>query len=67
MAYDIDNDPDINKYTKEDLEDLTKAGIGTAGREVVVNLDFIIFLVIILFILGLIAAVWLKGKGFFKQ
>ncbi len=66
MAYDISNDPDLNEYDTDDLKDLTKAGMGTAGREVVMNLEFLVFLLIALFILGVIAALILRAKGFFK-
>ncbi len=66
VGYDIDSDPDVNKYDTDDLKDLTKAGLGTAGREVVVSVDFIVFLLIVLFILGVIGALILKSKGFFR-
>ncbi len=67
MAYDIASDPDVNAYDTDDLKDITKAGMGEAGREVVVNLEFIVFLLIFLFILGVISALVLKSKGFFNK
>ncbi len=55
MAYDIEQDPDVNAYDTDDLKDITKAGMGEAGREVVVNTDFIVALLLLLLILGLLA------------
>lgn len=66
-SYDIDSDPDLNKYDTDDLKDITKAGLGTAGREVVVNVDFLVFLAIVLVIVGIISALILKARGFFKR
>ena len=60
MGYDILGDPDINIFETEDLKDLTKAGIGIAGREVVVNVEFAVFLLLMLTILGLLTVIWLK-------
>ncbi len=65
FGYKAECDPDLNKYDTDDLKDLSKAGMGVAGREVILSVDFIVFLLIILFILGMIGAVILRGKGFF--
>ncbi len=65
FGYKPECDADINQYDTDDLKDLTKAGLGTAGREVAVNLEFFVFLLIMLFILGVIATMILRSKGFF--
>lgn len=65
FGYKAECDSDINKYETDDLKDLTKSGLGTAGREVAVNLEFLVFLLIMLFIFGAIAAMILRSKGFF--
>jgi len=65
MAYDIAQDPDVNEYDTGDLKDITKSGLGTAGREVVVTADLVVFLFMIVVILGVIAAILYKFRGMF--
>ncbi len=64
FGYKPECEADFNQYSTDDLQDITKAGLGTAGREVVVNIDFIVFLLIFLFILGLIGVLVLRSRGF---
>ncbi len=66
FGYKAECDPDLNEYDTGDLKDLTKSGLGTAGREVVVSIDFLIFLVIVLVILGMVSALILRSKGFLR-
>ncbi len=65
MAYNIEDDHDINSFSTDELKELTKAGMGTAGREVVVNLDLIIILLIGVFVITIIGVFIAKSKGLF--
>ncbi len=63
MAYTVSGDNDINAFDNDDLKELTKAGMGTAAREVVVNLDLIVLLLIGVFVISIIAVFVAKSKG----
>ncbi len=65
MAYNIEDDPDINSFDSEELKNLTTAGIGTAGREVVVNIDLIVILVLFGIVITLLTVFIVKGKKLF--
>lgn len=63
FGYKAECDPDLNKYDTEDLKDLTKSGLGTAGREFAINVEFLVTAIIILFIVGLVGVVFARSKG----
>ncbi len=65
FGYKPECDPDINQFDTGDLKNLTTAGIGTAGREVIVNLDLIVILVLFGVVITLIAVFIAKAKGLF--
>jgi len=56
MAYDISQDPDLNSYDTDDLQDITKAGLGEGGVELAQNAGFLVFLGIILAVIGILVA-----------
>lgn len=61
-TYDIATDADINSYTTEDMKDISKAGIGTAGREGASWIELIIAVIIVTFAIGGMALIVLKIK-----
>lgn len=58
--YDITLDPDINKYSQKDMEDLTESGIGEAIREFAIWVGFIVLVFVIIFLI-------FKGKDALKK
>ena len=61
-GYDISTDADINKYDTDDLKDLTKAGMGEGARELVISTEFIVFMAIAIFLVGLIVVLIAKTR-----
>ena len=57
MAYDITQDPDLNEFTTDDLQDITKAGLGEGGVELAQNAGFLVFLGIIIAVIAALVAV----------
>ena len=57
--FDIQQSADINYFETEDLQDLTIAGIGTTGAEIIPLIGFIIVLLLLAFALGM----FIKYKG----
>ena len=64
--YEARCDPDINEFDTDDLKDLSKAGMGVAGREVAVTTDFIVFLFLFLIVIGMLGFMIVKIKGMGK-
>ena len=63
FGYKPECDSDINQFSTGDLKDITKSGVGTAGREVVVSEDLVVFLIMIALIIGVIAGLLYKFRG----
>ncbi len=66
MGYDIESDPDLNSYSTTALKYLTKSGIGTAGREIVVFSDFLVFLIISVLVVGMIGSFLITFTKLYK-
>lgn len=49
-SYRIQDDPDINSFSQEDIQDLTQSGIAETIRNIVILLGFIVAIIVILFI-----------------
>ena len=61
--FDIQNSADINYFETEDIQDLTLAGIGTTGVEIIPLIGFIVILLLLAFALGMLIKFKNQGKG----
>lgn len=48
----VENDPDINKFTQSDIQDLTESGIGEGLRSAVVWIGLIVLVIVIGFLIA---------------
>lgn len=60
-GFSVAGSTDINYFDTEDLQDLTIAGIGTTGVEVIPLIGFVIILLLLAFALAML--VKFKGQG----
>ena len=53
--YDIANDPDLNKFTTSDMEEIAKSGVGHSMQQSAAMVGFVVLIVIMIALLGMFA------------